>query len=152
MEQEHIVIGLDRKISVPASIKKLIVQYDHNINTVVFDCPRYFGGKDLSNMTFFINYKRTDGELITYKADNMSIDESDNSLLHFSWTIGKSATITEGKISFSICAKSINDDGVETEHWNTPINSDITVSASLTCGGNAPEDPYGIKDGNEVKY
>ena len=37
----HIVIGNDRFITVPEEPKRIGVQYDHNIETVTFDCPRY---------------------------------------------------------------------------------------------------------------
>ena len=39
--EEHIVVGSDRFITVPNSLKRIGVQYDHNIETVTFDCPRY---------------------------------------------------------------------------------------------------------------
>ena len=39
--EPHIVIGEDRFITVPSELKRIAVQYDHNIETVTFDCPRY---------------------------------------------------------------------------------------------------------------
>lgn len=39
--KEHIIINNDRTVTVPDSIKKIGVQYDHNVNTLTFDCPRY---------------------------------------------------------------------------------------------------------------
>ena len=52
----HIVIGNDRYITVPDELKRLAVQYDHNIETVTFDCPRYWDGLDMSAMAVYINY------------------------------------------------------------------------------------------------
>ena len=35
--EEHIVVGADRFITVPDSLKRIAVQFDHNIETVTFD-------------------------------------------------------------------------------------------------------------------
>ena len=42
----HIVINSDRTITVPNSLKRIAVQYDHNIETITFDCPRYWDELD----------------------------------------------------------------------------------------------------------
>ena len=52
----HFVVDADRFITVPESLKKLAVQYDHNVETVTFDCPRYWDGLDMSSMAVYINY------------------------------------------------------------------------------------------------
>lgn len=39
--KEHVIINKDRTVNVPNSLQRLGVQYDHNVNTIVFDCPRY---------------------------------------------------------------------------------------------------------------
>ena len=49
-EEPHIVIGYDRVVTVPDQLKRLAVQYDHDIETVTFDCPRYWGKHDMSQM------------------------------------------------------------------------------------------------------
>ena len=46
-EEPHIVIGNDRFITVPESLKRIAVQYDHNVETVTFDCPRYWDDLDM---------------------------------------------------------------------------------------------------------
>ena len=39
-EEAHIVIGKDRVITVPPDLRRLGVQYDKNVESVTFDCPR----------------------------------------------------------------------------------------------------------------
>ena len=39
-DEPHIIIGPDRVINVPNELKRLAVQYDHDVETVTFDCPR----------------------------------------------------------------------------------------------------------------
>lgn len=38
---EHVVINQDRTVIVPESQRKIGIQYDHNVKTITFDCPRY---------------------------------------------------------------------------------------------------------------
>ena len=47
-KERHIVIGRDRVIVVPDELKRIAVETDHNIETITFDCPRYWDDKDLS--------------------------------------------------------------------------------------------------------
>ena len=67
--EEHIVIDSNRNIYVPEALRRIAVQYDHNIETVTFDCPRYWDGIDMSGMKAYINYRRSDGELGQYHAE-----------------------------------------------------------------------------------
>ena len=59
--EPHFVINDNRVISVPSELRTIAVQYDHNIETVTFDCPRYWDGHDMSKMVVYINYERADG-------------------------------------------------------------------------------------------
>ena len=61
--REHIVINSDRSVIVPDSLKKIGFQYDHNVNTLTFDCPRYADDAqsiDMSKMQIFINWMLPD--------------------------------------------------------------------------------------------
>lgn len=131
--EPHITIGSDRKITVPDSLKRIAVQYDHNIETVTFDCPRYWDGIDMSVMQVYINYMRADGKPGSYKADNVSADEDNNSVMHFDWTISRNVTEIKGTVSFLVCTKNTDSDGNEINHWNSELNRDLTVSEGLEC-------------------
>lgn len=54
----NIIIGEDRFMTVPSYLQRLGVQYDHNVETVTFDCPRYWDGRDLYGMRIYVNYMR----------------------------------------------------------------------------------------------
>lgn len=129
----HIVVGSDRFITVPDELKRIAVQFDHNVETVTFDCPRYWDGIDMSIMRIYINYMRPDNVKGTYVATDVSIDNDDPNMMHFNWTISKDVTMAKGSISFLVCITKINEDGNEVNHWNSELNRELTVSEGLEC-------------------
>jgi len=131
--EEHIIVGSDRYITVPESLKRIAVQFDHNVETVIFDCPRYWDGLDMSKMKIYINYMRSDNTRGMYLAKDISVDSNDKNIMHFSWTISQNVTLTKGKVSFLVCIKKTDKDGLEVNHWNSELNEDIYVSEGLEC-------------------
>ena len=129
--EEHIVIGSDRRITVPASLKRIAVQFDHNIETVTFDCPRYWDGLDMSNMAVYINYMRSDKFADSYPVGAVTIDDVDPSIMHFDWTISRNVTSIDGGIVFLVCVKNTDADGLEINHWNSELCKDLTVSPGM---------------------
>lgn len=132
--EEHIVVGRNRFITVPESLKRIAVQKDHNVETVTFDCPRYWDEYDISTMDICINYRRSDGEDGSYHAKNVAVDGADDSIIHFTWTIEQHVTMVAGALSILICAKQYNTDGTEEVHWNSEINEDMYISKGMSCG------------------
>lgn len=131
--EPHIVIGSDRIITVPDSLKRIAVQYDHNVETVTFDCPRYWDERDLSQLTIFINYKLPNGVIGAYRAENVMIDNSDQNIIHFNWGITSNVTQIKGKIEFLVCAKTVDSSGNEVIHWNSELDESLYVSEGLEC-------------------
>lgn len=129
----HIVIGSDRYITIPESLKRLAVQYDHNIETVTFDCPRYWDGTDMSGMAVYINYRRADGYSDAYPVSNVTVDPDDSNLMHFDWKISRNVTSVAGNLTILICIKETDTDGYEITHWNSELNSDLTISGGMEC-------------------
>ena len=130
--EPHVVIGEDRFITVPEELKRIAVQYDHDIETVTFDCPRYWDGYDMSDMKTYINYIRKDGVLGCYAAENGIPDENDPSIMHFDWTISRNVTAAKGPISFLVCIKKVDlASGEELNHWNSELCSDMYISEGL---------------------
>ena len=129
--EKHIVIGEDRIITVPESLRRIAVQHDHNVETVTFDCPRYWDGIDLSTMAIYINYLCPNRTLGAYIAQNVTIDESDSNVMHFDWTITRNITVKNGKLSFRVCIKNVDSEGNEINHWNSELNTDMYVSEGL---------------------
>lgn len=129
--EPHIVIGPDRFITVPSELKRIAVQYDHNIETVTFDCPRYWDNHDMSTMFIYINYMTPNGIFGSYTADNVAIDETDSSVMHFTWTITRNVTQVKGNISFLVCIKNIDSNGKEINHWNSELNRELFITEGL---------------------
>ena len=131
--EEHIIIDKDRVINVPKPLQRIAVQFDHNIETVTFDCPRYWDDNDLSKMYIYINYLRTDKVKGRYLAKNVRVSDTDENLINFEWTIGNEVSFVKGKIIFLVCALQTNSDGIEEIHWNSELNEQMTVSEGLEC-------------------
>ena len=135
--EEHIVINDNRFISVPNSLKRIAVQFDHDVETVTFDCPRYWDGLDMSSMAVYINYMLPNKAKGYCIAKNVIIDESDSNVIHFDWTIGNGVTYVSGPLSFLICIKKTNSQGEVINHWNSELNTEMYISDGLEC-----DDPY----------
>jgi hypothetical protein len=131
--EPHIVIGPDRNITVPNELKRLAVQFDHNIETVVFDCPRYWDDADMSEMSVYINYKRNDKYIGSFMAENVVVDEIDQSMIHFDWRISKNVTMVSGPLQFLVCIKKTTE-GEEETHWNSEICDDCYISEGMEYG------------------
>lgn len=126
--EPHIVIGEDRRIVVPPSLRRLAVQHDHNIETVTFDCPRYWDNHDMSKMQVYINYILPDGETGSLIGENVTAEEN---IMHFDWTISRNITGNKGNIIFLVCVKKTDAEGNEVNHWNSERCEDCYISEGL---------------------
>lgn len=140
--EPHIVIDDERNVTVPDELKRIAVQYDHNIETVTFDCPRYWDEHDMSEMTVYINYLRTDTEVGTFRATNVTVDDNDDSIMHFDWTISRNVTEANGQLVFLVCIKKTDEDGNEKNHWNSELCKTCYVSEGLEMDGEALKEVY----------
>lgn len=138
--EARIVIGDDRVIRVPNSLKRIAVQYDHNIETVTFECPRYWDGYDMSTMAIYINYMRSDGYPDSYPVAGVSVDESDR--MYFDWTISRNVSEVAGTLSILVCVKNVDDEGIELNHWNSELNSELYVSKGMESDVHKAENTY----------
>ena len=128
--EPHIIIGADRSITVPDSLKHIAVQYDHNMKTVTFDCPRFWDGRDMSQMSIYINYMLPNETTGQYIAENVTVGSD---TMSFDWTITRNVTRYKGKLNFLVCVKKSNNDGDEENHWGSELNGDLYVSEGLEC-------------------
>lgn len=140
--EPHIVIGPDRMINVPNELKRLAVQFDHDVETVTFDCPRYWDEHDMSQMNVYINYLRPDKESAIYKAQNITVDEADDNIMHFNWTISRNVTEVFGQLVFLVCIKKADADGNEKTHWNSELCKTCYVSEGLEIDGEEIKEIY----------
>ena len=128
IEEPHIIIGTDRFITVPTSLRRIAVEHDHNVETVTFECPRYWDEHDLSTMAIYINYVLSNGYADSYPADNVAVEDD---VMFFTWTIKREVTQVSGSIKFIVCAKNTDDQGNESNHWNSELCEDMYVSKGL---------------------
>lgn len=134
-DEPHLVIGPDRVITVPTELKRLAVQFDHDVETVTFDCPRYWDEHDMSQMRIYINYLRSDKETGIFKAQNIVVDEADPSIMHFDWTISRNVSEVPGQLVFLVCIKKADEEGNEKTHWNSELCKTCYVSEGLEIDG-----------------
>ena len=140
--KEHVIINRDRTVVVPESLKKIGIQFDHNVNTITFDCPRYpdeNSSIDMSKMPIFINYMLPDKTPGSSLALNVVVDETDDTLMHFDWKITNAITPVNGVLSTLICVKQSDADGNELYHWNTDLFQKFTVGNGMECNGQVAE-------------
>ena len=130
---EHVVVGSDRYITVPESLQKIGVQFDHNAETVTFDCPRYWDGHDLSKMKIYINYMRPNDSFGAYLCSDAEIDSVDDTIMHFNWTISGHVTEFAGPLSFLVCICDVDQNGNATTHWNSELNTQMYISSGMKC-------------------
>lgn len=130
-QESHIVIGSDRFITVPDSLKRIAVQYDHDMETVTFDCPRYWDDTDMSEMRVYINYMRPNGTKGSYIPNEVTIDTLDSDIMHFDWTISGHVTEYKGNLTFLVCVKKTDENGEIVNHWNSELNHDLYISEGM---------------------
>ena len=130
---EHIIVGSDRYITVPESLQKIGVQFDHNAETVTFDCPRYWDGHDLSMMKIYINYMRPNDSFGAYLCNDAEIDSMDDTIMHFNWVISGHVTEFAGPLSFLVCICDVDQNGDSTTHWNSELNTQMYISSGMKC-------------------
>ena len=132
--EPHIVVGDDRIVSVPKELQRIAVQYDHDVETVTFDCPRYWDGLDMSELHIYVNYMRRDRVVGCYLARNVTVDTTDSTIMHFDWTISRNVSQVAGEIKFLVCIKKGDSEGNEVNHWNSELNNQMYVSEGLEVG------------------
>lgn len=132
--EPHIVVGDDRIVSVPKELQRIAVQYDHDVETVTFDCPRYWDGLDMSELRVYVNYMRRDRVVGCYLAQNVAVDTTDSAIMHFDWTISRNVSQVAGEIKFLVCIKKGDSEGNEVNHWNSELNNQMYVSEGLEVG------------------
>lgn len=129
--EPHIVVSEDRIVSVPKELQRIAVQYDHDVETVTFDCPRYWDGLDMSELSIYINYMRKDRHVGCYKATDISVDTADSNIMHFNWKISRNVSEVIGELKFLVCIKKGDSEGYEVNHWNSELNNEMYISEGL---------------------
>ena len=129
--EPHIIIGEDRIISVPKELQRIAVQYDHDVETVTFDCPRYWDDLDMSKLNIYVNYMRKDRYIGCYKATDIAVDGANSNIMHFNWKISRNVSEVVGELKFLVCIKKSDAEGYEVNHWNSELNTEMYISQGL---------------------
>jgi hypothetical protein len=131
-EEPHIVINESRQAIVPNELKIIAVTGDKDIETVTFDCVRFWDGNDLSTFAIYLNYVLPDLSDGTYIPDSIV---ADGDVFHFDWNIKNNITKKNGKIAFAITAiKTKQNESGETvvdKQWGSLPNSDCSIALGL---------------------
>ena len=134
--KEHVIINKDRTVTVPESVRRIGIQYDHNVNKITFDCPRYADDNesiDLSRMAIYINFMLPNKTPDFMLAENVTVDETDSTIMHFDWRITNKVTPQAGVLSTLICIKQTDSEGLELYHWNTDLIQRFIVGTGMEC-------------------
>ena len=130
--EPHIVIGKDRFIKVPEELRRIAVEGDHNVETVTFDCPRYWDEHDLTEMILYIRYACPDGKPGGYKAQNVRVDDTASDMIHFEWTISENVTGKAGTLAIMVVAKKSDEESGESiNRWHSEPNTEMYISKGI---------------------
>ena len=109
-----------RTIDIPASIKNIGVESDDDVLRLPFTMPRYLGDVDLSEFDIRINYLNAKSEGDAYLVSDAVVGDDD---ITFSWLVGRWATIYKGNVTFNVCLRKLDDEGIVTQEFNTTVCS-----------------------------
>lgn len=141
-QEGHIVINESRIAIVPAELKTIAVTGDKDIETVTFDCVRYWDGNDLSTFAIYLNYVLPDKTVGTYIPEAITTSEGED-VFHFDWKIKNNITTKSGKISFAITAiktkQNENGETVVDKQWSSLPNGDCSIALGLDIS-NIPDE------------
>lgn len=130
--EPHIVIDKDRFAKVPEELRRIAVEDDHNVETVTFDCPRYWDEHDLTKMVLYIRYACPDGKSGGYRAQNVRVDGAATDMIHFDWTISENVTGKAGTLAFMVVAKKSNEESGESlNRWHSEPNTEMYISKGI---------------------
>ena len=129
----HVVIDEQKNIILPEQLKNHMVQYDHNVKTITFDCPRYSDGRDLSTMRIYVSYFRQSGAKDADYCENIIVDSKDANRIHFEWIPKRSATLEHGILAFLSCAEKEDAEGNQENAWHTKLCKGLKIAEGMDC-------------------
>ena len=130
-EEPHIVINESRQAIVPNELKTIAVTGDKDIETVTFDCVRFWDEHDLSTFAIYINYVLPNLTKGTYTPSSVYVDANDSRIIHFDWEIKNYMTQVSGGIVFAVSAIKTDSEGNIEYRWSSLQNSDFFVAEGI---------------------
>lgn len=115
-----------RVINVPEDFI-LGVESDEKAQRVFFTCPKIVGYDfDMSKANVYINFENANGEKDAYRVEDLNVNEELEEVT-FSWLLSRKVTAYKGQVSFIVCAKISNENGVIQQEWNTTVATAISL-------------------------
>lgn len=110
---------INRVIVIPATLRILGVESDDDVRRLHFSIPRYYdyGEVDLSEFKIQINFENARGEGDFWPVDDIVVNNDDT--LTFSWLVDRSAFKYAGNVTFSLCMKKYDTEGIVVKELNT---------------------------------
>lgn len=127
-EEPHITVNEDRTITIPKELRTIAVVGDKNVETVTFDCVRYWDGHDLSTFAIYLNYTLPNGVTGTYIPTGI-IRSAD--YYSFDWTIDRIMTEVAGSLEIALSAIQTDSNGAVQRQWGSLPNSDMVIAHGL---------------------
>lgn len=109
-----------RKITIPSRIKNLGVESDADVKRLYFKVQKQYGEMDFTKADIRINFANANGEGDAYVVTDK---QAEGSTVTFSWLVGRNALEYKGDVSFIVCAKTSNTEGVVEKEFNTTLAS-----------------------------
>lgn len=95
-------------IQVQPDVLITLMQYDHNSESLRFECPRYIDGHDMSLCNKVeVHFVNSDVAASVskggyYTVTDIAVNSSDPSLVNFSWVVSRNSTENVGTLVFSV--------------------------------------------------
>lgn len=131
IKEPHVVVSKSRKIIVPNELKAIAVTGDKDVETITFDCIRFWDDNDLYQFAIYINYVLPNGGEFTYVPEKVWLDDVNSDIFHFDWVIKKEMTYYSGKLQVSILAIKTDADGMLEKQWGSFITNDFYIEKGL---------------------
>lgn len=127
MEEILVADLVNRTIVIPATLRILGVESDDDVRRLYFNVPRYYGKIDLSEFKIQVNFENAKGDGDVWPVDDLVVNQDD--ILTFSWLVDRSAFKYAGNVTFNLCMKKYDTEGIVVKELNT-----TTVSLPVLKG------------------
>lgn len=123
-------------IQVQPDVLITLMQYDHNSESLRFECPRFIDGHDMSLCNKVeVHFVNSDVAASVsrggyYTVTDIAVNSSDPSLVNFSWVVSRNSTENVGTLVFSVRFICTTDDVIDYV-WHTLPFTYVSVDQGL---------------------
>lgn len=119
-----------RTVAIPTRGVVLGVEGDKDVNTVRFECPRYYKGVDLMSMVCRVSYANANGDLGVCLVSDMADDDG---TMSFTWLVSALAVKYAGTVQFAVGWRAADDEGNVSEAYNTTVGRATSLTGLETA-------------------